>query len=137
MSGADKSRICALVLAVAFVILGTVFTLWPETLAHSPVGFEKRGSVHHAWHYAILIGGLSLLAGLALHDRAFEIFGLVLCGAAVALNLAASITAGDESFQAGVNASVSGFGITLRVVVLAWIVLRLIDIDALGRRGDR
>lgn len=134
MSDIDKSRICAMVLATGFVILGTVFTLWPTTLEHSPVGFEKRGGVHHAWHYAILIGGLALGIGLALYDRLLEIAGLVLCGAAVLLNLAASLTAGDESFSGGVNASVSGFGITLRIVVFAWIVLRLIDVT---RREDR
>ena len=134
MSDLDKSRLCALVLAVAFVILGTMFTLWPETLEHSPVGFEKRGGVHHAWHYAILIGGLALLIGLMIHDWAFEIAGLILCGCAVGLNLASTITAGDDHFTASLNESVSGFGIALRAVVFTWIVLRLVDVL---RREDR
>lgn len=128
MSDAGRARNCLVALGVAFVILGTVFTLFPSTLEHSPIGFERRGGVHHAWHYAILFGGLALLIGLMLRDRLFEVGGLVLCGSAVALNLAAAITAGDESFRPGVNVAVSGFGIALRIVVLAWIVLWLIDI---------
>lgn len=134
MTDLDKSRLCSLVLAIAFVILGTVFTLWPTTLEHSPVGFENRSGVHHAWHYAILIGGLALLIGLTIRDWVFEITGLVLCGAAVALNLVAFVTAGDEQFASAVNTSVPGFGVALRFVVLAWIVLRLIDVL---RREDR
>jgi len=118
-------RSVLLALGITFVTLGSVFTISPELLEHSPVGFEQRGAVHHIWHYMILIGGLSLLIGLLMPDRAFERIGLVGCGLPVLLNLAAAMLADDESFNTSLSPSVSGIGIALRVVVLALIVVRL------------
>ncbi len=118
-----------LILGFTFMVLGSLFTLSPELLSHSPVGFERRGVVHHIWHYVVLIGGLSIVIGVQTHDRPFEVAGLIGCGAAVLLNLAASATAGDgASLTGGVNPSISGFGVALRVIVLAWIVLRVVEI---------
>lgn len=109
-----------LALAVVFVVLGTAFTLAPEFLEHSPVGFEARGVVHHAWHYLVLMGGLSLLIGVLMRDRVFEAMGLVGCGATIVLNLAALLTTVS-------TADVSGMDIASRVVVLSVIMARLSD----------
>ncbi len=120
----------SLVLGLTFVVLGTLFTLSPELLSHSPIGFEKRGAVHHMWHYVVLIGGLAVAFGAGTRDRLFESVGLIGCGAAVFLNLAAAVTAGDQVTD---GSDLSGFGVGMRIVVLFWIAERLIYI----RREDR
>ena len=112
-------------LAITFVLLGTIFTLFPETLEHSPVGFEKRGVVHHFWHGTLLIGALALLIGLVMRDRLFEAIGLIGVGLAVLLNLVAQVTADDESLSGSLSTSASGIGTAVRLVVLSLVAARL------------
>ena len=122
----DGMWLALMALAYLFVVLGTVFTLSPEFLEHSPIGFEKRGAVHHVWHYMILIGGLTLLFGLLTEDRVLEALGLVGCGAPVLLNLVASLTAEDESLSGPLSAA-SGIDIVVRLAVLGLIAARLAE----------
>lgn len=114
-------------LGATFAVLGTLFTLFPEFLEHSPIGFEKRGIVHHGWHYLILLGGFSLVLGVWLRDRALEAFGLVACGFPVLLNLVAIFTATDD-FR-----DTSGIDIALRLVVICAALARLVEL----RNEDR
>ena len=122
------------ILAAVFVCLGVIFTFSPELLEHSPVGFERRGAVHHIWHYTILMGGTALLLGIGMRDRLLERIGLIGCGLPVVLNLIALMTADHESLTHGApNPELSGMDVALRVIVIAMIVARLDEM----RREDR
>jgi len=114
-------------LAVVFVILGTLFTLFPEFLSHSVIGVAERGTVHHIWHGMILLGGLALMIGLILPDRVFEAVGLIGCGVPTVAALAGTLTAGPL-------ASASGITIALQLVVLSLIGSRLADMRESGVR---
>lgn len=114
-------------LGAVFTVLGTVFTLSPEFLSHSPVGFESRGFVHHVFfHYMIWLGGAALVLGISSRDSVFEVLGLVGCLIPTTLNLAAILSAEDIE-------NTSGFDIALRVVVIAFVIARLNEIRSEGR----
>ena len=119
-------RRAVLVLAWTFALLGTAFTISPEFLEHSPIGFEQRGVVHHGFHYLILIGGFTLLIGIWSRDPLLEVLGLWGCGLPVALNLAALLTAENLANESGID-------IALRVVLLALVIDRLLDLREAGR----
>lgn len=113
-------------LGVIFTLLGTAFTVSPEFLEHSPVGFEQRGVIHHTFHYLILLGGFTLVTGVLFRDRLLETVGLWGCVLPVALNLTALLTAGDLRDESGVD-------IALRLVVIFALADRLLEL----RNEDR
>lgn len=127
------SRLGVVAIGATYSILGTLFTISPELLEHSPVGFETRGILHHVFHYLILIGGLALTLAVSIRDRVMEIAGLVACGVPTLLNLLALATADAESIGVSLNESVSGMDIAVRLIVLAVIAGRLVEI----RNEDR
>lgn len=103
------------------LVVAIIFTLSPQTLEHSPIGFETRGIIHHLWHYALLLPGAVLnLVGRFTRERAWglalEGIGLALLLGAVSLNFSAIMTAGSP---------LGGFGIVLRIALMVGIVVRL------------
>ncbi len=126
--GVSSPRRAALVnpfeTAIVFwlLVVSVMFTFWPQALEHSPISFEDRGVIHHVWHYTLLAGSISATFGLLSKSpwRAwFEIFGLILLAAAVALNLIAVISAGLAL------PPLAGWGVTLRIAILTGLVLRV------------
>lgn len=113
-------------LSVCLFAVAVVFTVFPQALEHSPVSFETRGIIHHAFHYALLLGGGCSVIGLFMCGRAalqVELGGLTLLLAALALNLTALI-AGELTHDAAVD-PLSGLGAALRVGVMLGIAVRM------------
>ena len=115
----------SLILGLAFVVLGTAFTVFPDLLDHTAVGFEQRGILHHVWHAVVWLGGYALLTGVFMRDPVVTAVGMGLCGVAVVWNLAAILS------HAG--ADVLALDIALRVVVICAVLACLVDIS----REDR
>lgn len=133
---------------VSLLTVAIVFTVSPRLLEHSPVSFETRGVIHHAWHYGLLFGALLALIGLfmtrpvrhigrgrfkvklpfgvRLEPLGVEFAGLVLLALAVALNLVA-LTANEfgNVESVGRGDAMSGLGAALRFGVLAGLCIRI------------
>ncbi len=104
-----------LTLSFALGIVSIIFTVFPDVLAHAPVGFETRGYFHHAWHYMLLVGAWSTFMGLVLNRPRMELAGLSLLIATLMINLITLATLGGEYPQQGMALAVrsgvlAGFG---------------------------
>jgi hypothetical protein len=95
--------------------------------------FETRGAIHHAWHYALMLGGALTLIGEFWASRralAVELIGVSLLTSAVAMNLAAMVAAALAAerhvghFDGAMNGAPSGFGMALRAGVVAMFLIR-------------
>lgn len=118
---------CSLTIIGLFVI-AIVFTIWPEALEHSPISFENRSIIHHAWHYTLLGGGALAMFGMfSAHDRRLQLeflgdLGLAL---AVALNLVAQVeTLLRQGADGALLDGVTGFGIAARLILMSQLLLR-------------
>jgi len=109
-------------LGIAYTILGTLFTIFPDLLNHSPVAFENRGPIHHLWHYTILIGGFALAIGIYIRNVRVEVMGLWGVGLAVLLNFMALVF---EEVSGSDSDALSGVTGATRLAVLAAIAARL------------
>lgn len=122
-----------------------IFTIWPEALAHSPISFEKRGILHHIWHYTLLLAPLIALYGMFSNHRwklYIESVGLVAIALAVALNLVAQITLLLEKGQeSAVLEGVTGYGIALRFGIVfvtgirCWVILADPEVTVPAQEG--
>lgn len=121
-------------LGVVFVTLGTVFTVFPQALEHSPVSFETRGPIHHIWHYAVLMGGLALTLGLWFRHIRTEIAGLWACGLVVILNLIALVA---EDIATPDRPPLSGIDAAARIAILSAIAARLYVLLRLNPQIER
>lgn len=111
--------------AVCLFVIAAVFTLAPETLGHTAVSFERRGIVHHLWHYALLFGSALTVIGLLVDARRAllaEFAGVVLLAVVLAVNLIALIAEGDP--VSGMALATRG-GLLLGLLVRAWILVTL------------
>lgn len=122
------------VIGVCFVILGTLFTVFPPLLNHSPVSFENRGPIHHLWHYLLLVGGFGLMLGIWYRHLQTENWALWVCAGVVTLNFVALI-AKDIATQS--TAGLSGMDAAARVVLLLTLGIRLFAINVLNPRIAR
>lgn len=104
-----------LALTLALVIVGIIFTAFPAALEHAPIGFENRGILHHSFHYGLLVGAVLAFVGLIWSAPRTEMVGLILVAGAIAINLVALGTSGDEN----------GIAYTFRGAALVGILLRL------------
>lgn len=107
-------------LALALAAVSVVFTIWPQVLDHSPVSFERRGIVHHVWHYMLLAGSLVTLGGMFSAGRRrlrVELVGLCLLVGALGVNLVAVIADPHAS-------NVSGLGVALRSAAILGLSVR-------------
>lgn len=118
-------------LALCLALVAITFTLWPEALEHSPISFERRGIVHHAWHYSLLAGSLILLFGMFYAGRrrlAFELGGLIIVWGVLALNFTALLSGttvlidppGQQDILRG-----TGLGMGLRLAILSGLAIRI------------
>ena len=118
----------AVLIVMSILVAAAIFTIWPEALEHSPISFEKRGVVHHIWHYALLGGSVLALYGMfsaSLRRLQFEFAGLVLLVTAVAMNFVAQVSRlMDQGAASAGEDGVTGFGLCLRVGVIATLALR-------------
>lgn len=116
-------------LVVSVFLIAVVFTIWPEALEHAPISFERRGVIHHIWHYSLLGGSILALYGMFsanLRRLQFEFVGLLMLTTALAMNLVAQVaTLIDEGSAAGGEAAgVTGLGLALRAGVIVTLALR-------------
>ncbi|MCA1571717.1 MAG: hypothetical protein LC798_15665 [Chloroflexi bacterium] len=129
-------------LAASAFIIAIVFTVLPDVLEHSPVGFETRGIIHHVWHYALLLGAaLNLIGRFAKGAVALTLqgVGLALLLGCLLLNLSALVTA---EIAGSAAEPLSGLSVALRVALIVGICVRLfiiaerptVDVGA-GRDG--
>ena len=121
-------------IGVCFVILGSLYTAFPNLLVHSPVSFETRGSIHHLWHYTILVGGFALTIGVWQRHLMAEVVGLWACGLVILLNLVALFA---EDVSTGSDTELSGMDAASRIVLLLTIGLRLYAILVVNPRITR
>lgn len=111
-------------LVLAAFGVSIVFTIWPEALNHSPIGFERRGIIHHVWHYTLFVGSALALVGMfGTFTRRLEVelFGTILLAGALTLNLIANV---NEAFLP-VDVVPSGLGMAMRAGVIFVFVLRV------------
>lgn len=109
-------------LVVGLLVTSIVFTFWPAALDHAPVAFERRGVVHHVWHYALLVGAATTLAGmLSAGTRRLrtELVGLCVLIGAMGINLLAVLA---DALAAEV--AVSGFTVAVRASIIAGLMVR-------------
>jgi hypothetical protein len=105
-----------------------VFTIWPQALEHSPISFEKRGVVHHIWHYSLLGGSILSLYGMFSASKLrlqYEFIGLLILTNALLMNLVAQL---DTYFDAGplaVHEGVTGIGLGARIILVLILLLRM------------
>lgn len=114
-----------LVFAVFFIAV--TFTIWPTALDHAPISFERRGIIHHIWHYALLGGSLLALYGMFsanLRRLQFEFTGLLVLTTALSMNLVAQVALFIEAGSAAVAEGVTGLGLGLRAGVIVTLALR-------------
>lgn len=107
-------------LVVGLLLVAVVFTIWPQALDHSPVSFEKRGLVHHVWHYTLLLGSALTLVGMLAAARwrlKAEFVGLVSLIVVAALNMIALTSAEGPT---------SGFDLALRAAVIVGLSVRAV-----------
>lgn len=115
-------------IAFGLFILSVVFTIWPNALEHAPISFERRGVVHHIWHYSLLGGSMLALYGMFTVGRyrlQYEFFGLLLLVNAMAMNLVAQLSLYIESGTASVTDGVTGIGLGQRFIVIGILLLRM------------
>ena len=116
-------------LVIALFFIAVTFTIWPSALEHAPISFEKRGVVHHIWHYSLLGGSVLAIYGMFsanMRRLQFEFAGLLLLVTAMAMNLVAQVSLFADQGPAAVADGVTGFGLGLRAGVLATLLLRLV-----------
>lgn len=115
-------------LSVSLTTVALVFTFWPDALDHSPIAFETRGFVHHAWHYALLAGAALTLLGILWRGRRqifIELSGVAILIAVLSMNLLALVA---QAYQPGEPAA-DGLAVTLRVALIvglcfkAWTII--------------
>ncbi len=107
------------------LVLSVVFTIWPEALNHTPISFETRGFVHHAWHYTLFAGSLLTTIGLFVNHRRrlqIELSGLCLLVGALTMNAVALIA--DSTNLTPDEAPFSGLGMALRVGLIVGLLIR-------------
>jgi hypothetical protein len=107
--------------------IAIVFTVWPTALDHAPIGFERRGVIHHIWHYSLLGGSLLALYGMFsanLRRLQFEFAGLLLLVTALSMNFVAQMSVLIAHGESSVQEGVTGLGLALRVAVIATLALR-------------
>jgi hypothetical protein len=111
-------------IVMCMFVISIVFTIWPAALNHAPIGFERRGIIHHIWHYSLLFGSVMALCGqfsASSHRMRIELLGLIISTGAVGMNLAAVIA---EGFAQG-NAVEAGFALALKIGVALTLLLRI------------
>lgn len=109
-------------LVLAFTTVAVVFTFWPQMLDHAPVSFERRGIVHHIWHYVLLTGSLLTLFGMfsaGARRLRVELVGLCVLVGALGVNLVAEVT-----YAAEVNQAASGLDVALRAAAILGLTVR-------------
>lgn len=123
-----------LCLVLSLLLTSVVFTVFPEALEHTPISFETRGIIHHAWHYLILASSASAAAGLmamgnggqkhALHwaPRA-RLMGLIGIMVSLLLNLIAVVS---DDLSGGPPAG--GLDLALRAAVVVFLGIRVYQI---------
>ncbi len=112
-----------LALALALVIVGLIFTAFPEALEHAPAGFETRGVIHHIFHYTLLAGAILVVVGLVIDGPRTEMVGLILLAGAILINLLAVATGGGPDAQEGLTYAFRGAavaGILARLYLIAF-----------------
>lgn len=117
-----------LFLVLALATVAVVFTIWPEALDHSPVSFERRGLVHHVWHYSLLAGSVVTLAGmLSAGPRRLriEFTGLCLLVGVLGVNLVACLADASEATN-----MIPGLDVALRAAVISGLAVRAYIIAA-------
>lgn len=113
-------------IVVTILVVSVVFTIWPEALNHSPISFERRGIVHHIWHYTLLVGALAALVGMFgtfARRLELELAGTILLAGALMINLIAQFGQGLDPSQD--DEVPSGLGMALRFGVIAIFALRM------------
>lgn len=112
-----------LAIAVALTIVSVVFTIWPEVLDHTPVSFERRGLIHHTWHYLLLAGSVSTLAGMfsaGPRRLKIELVGLCLLIGALSINLTSAVAAALATRPP----EMSGLVVAMESAIIVGLVLR-------------
>lgn len=114
-------------LVVSVFLIAVTFTIWPTALEHAPISFERRGVIHHIWHYALLGGSILALYGMFsanLRRLQFEFVGLLMLTTALSMNLVAQIALFLDAGSSAVAEGVTGLGLGLRAGVIATLALR-------------
>jgi len=130
-------------IVLAAAALAIVFTIWPQALDHAPIAFERRGIIHHIWHYSLFAGSFVALYGMfseSARRLQIEFAGLLTLLVVIALNTIA-LAADTMTNPPGAE---SGLGLALRCAVLAglggrgYTLLRqpTIHVSLEPRRGD-
>lgn len=105
--------------------VAVVFTFWPNLLEHSPVSFESRGLVHHAWHYALLASSSLTLVGM-LSTRPWrlkaELIGLIGLVGAVGVNFVAMLA--DALGNSPEESSLNGLTLAVRFALILGFTVR-------------
>lgn len=107
----------------ALFVVAVVFTIWPETLEHAPISFERNGVIHHVWHYALLASTGAVLWGMFSSSERrlrIELAGVFILAGCVGLNLTAIVFDAVERH----GTDVAGFGIGIRAGLLAALLVR-------------
>lgn len=105
-------------IVTALAVLSLVFTFVPDLLEHAPISFERRGLIHHFWHYTLMIGSFGALFGLFVKGRwqaLVELIGVILLSGALAMNLVAVLTDGEPP---------AGILIALRMGIILGFIIR-------------
>lgn len=89
--------------ALALFVVTLVFVMWPEALDHDPIAFQDRGTMHHTWHYTLLVSSFVVLWAMVWAHPAqrvmSEILGLLGVFVAMVLTfieLVAAQSSGDQ-----------------------------------------
>lgn len=112
-------------IVVCILIVSIIFTFWPQTLNHSPISFERRGIVHHIWHYSLLAGSLLALVGMFgtfKRRLEFELFGTIILAGALTMNLIALVA---DAVDPKAGEPTSGLIMAVRVGVILIFILRV------------
>lgn len=113
---------------LAIGLVSVVFTIWPEVLQHSPVGFETRGILHHVWHYSLLAGSVLALVGMFWTNQRLrlriELAGLFVLMGAMTMNLIAIVAFISDGGRVGAEAETSGLDLALRVGIILGLACR-------------
>ncbi len=117
-------------IAACLLVVAVVFTISPTVLEHTPISFETRGPIHHAFHYLLLIGSALAVAGMLV---AFPIrpglvvgVGLFCIGSAVFVNVVALVSDGAPINGLSLGERVGlliGIGVRIYIVIAEPIVI--------------
>jgi hypothetical protein len=115
-------------LTVCLLIVAGVFLVFPDALEHSPVSFEVRGVIHHVWHTMLFLGALLTVIGLfrlGARGLVWELVGLTLLLACLAMNLTALIANELGTATASTGEHLSGIDAVLRIAAMSAIAIRI------------